>query len=86
MTKCWPLDWTVVVYIASSMVNGQPCIAHWAACSSHNNVDGFLPPRSEFFAQMQREPAAASRTPAPFKEHGLDLATPRRTATSLPGG
>ena len=30
-----------------------------------NNVDGFLPPRSEILAHMPREPAAPSRTPAP---------------------
>ena len=33
--------------------------------TTHNNVDGFLPPRSEFLAHMPREPAAPSRTPAP---------------------
>ena len=33
--------------------------------SSHNNVDGFLPLRSEILAHMPREPAAPSRTPAP---------------------
>ena len=33
--------------------------------SSHNNVDGFLPPRSEFLAHMPREPTAPSRIPAP---------------------
>ena len=32
--------------------------------SSHNSVDGLLPPRSEIRANMPREPAAPSRTPA----------------------
>ena len=63
----------------------SPCSCHFhRACSkllceytsSHNNVDGFPPPRSGFLAYMPREPAAPSRTQPPLKEHGVDLATP----------
>ena len=44
--------------------------------SSHNNVNGFLPPGSEILAHMPREPAAPAEPQPPLKEHGLDLATP----------
>ena len=62
--------------------------------SFHNNVDGFLAPRSEIFAHMRREPAAPQPNPSPlWRSIGLDLATPpfvawrftSKTVISLPG-